>query len=237
VVRVQQRVRLRPAHHPLPLEPSGVGVDRQPPGQLSGELVVRQFALEAPRPTISRANTFGPSIIEAVLGRPSSRFVVVQAILATLGYVLSDDGEQVLLIHRDARPDDPHYGKYNPLGGKLEPGEDVCAGMRREVREEAGIECDVLEFAGTVSWPGFGANGEAWFGFVFRIPLWSGTPATSNPEGTLVWTNVADLLAGKVPVCESDLEFLPLVFGTKQQFHGVSPYENGKPLSWSHTLL
>jgi 8-oxo-dGTP diphosphatase len=63
------------------------------------------------------------------------------------------------LIHRNARPDDPHFGKYNGLGGKLEPGEDVVAGLRREVREEAGIACEELHLAGTISWPGFGKDG------------------------------------------------------------------------------
>ena len=40
-------------------------------------------------------------------------------ILATLAYILSPDGTQTLLIHRNARGDDQHYGKYNGLGGKL----------------------------------------------------------------------------------------------------------------------
>ncbi|WP_326562540.1 NUDIX domain-containing protein [Micromonospora sp. NBC_01796] len=100
----------------------------------------------------------------------------MQAILATLGYVLSPDGSRVLMIRRDTRPDDLHFGYHNGLGGKLEPGEDVVAGMRREIREEAGIECEALELAGTISWPGFGRNGENWFGFLFRITRWSGTP-------------------------------------------------------------
>ena len=43
-------------------------------------------------------------------------------ILATLGYLLSADGRQVLLVHRNLRPDDPHFGKYNGLGGKLDRG-------------------------------------------------------------------------------------------------------------------
>ena len=90
-------------------------------------------------------------------------------ILATLAYVFSPDGSRVLMIHRNARPDDAHYGKYNGLGGKLDRGEDVVAGLRREVREEAGIECDELHLAGTVSWPGFGKRGEDWFGFIFRV--------------------------------------------------------------------
>lgn len=162
----------------------------------------------------------------------------MQAILATLGYVFSPDGKQVLLLHRNARPDDIHFGKYNPLGGKLEPGEDIAECIRREVREEAGIECDELELAGTLSWPGFGRNGEHWFGFAFRIPKWSGTPLESNPEGTLVWTPIDDLLAGKVPVWESDHHFLTYIFnGEKRQFHGVCPYENGVPQRWTHSLL
>ena len=161
----------------------------------------------------------------------------MEAIIATLGYVLSRDGRRVLLLHRDARPDDPHYGKYIGLGGKVERGEDVCAGMRREIDEEAGITCDELELAGTISWPGFGRNGETWFGFVFRIPAWSGTPLDSNPEGTLEWVDIADVLAGRIPQWEGDLNFLPLVFAAKRQFHGVMPYAAGRPVSWSYSEL
>src|SRR5688500_12125641 len=81
-------------------------------------------------------------------------------IVATLGYVLSPDGNDVLMVHRNARPDDHQLGKYNGLGGKIEPDEDVLAGMRREIREEAGIDCTALQLRGTISWPGFGTQGE-----------------------------------------------------------------------------
>ena len=106
-------------------------------------------------------------------------------ILGVLGYVLSPNAEQVLLIHRLGRADDLHLGKYNGLGGKVEPGEDVVAAMRRELLEEAGIEADALQLRGTVSWPGFGVGGEDWFGFLFRIDQFHGTIAESNPEGVL----------------------------------------------------
>jgi len=66
----------------------------------------------------------------------------------------------VLLVHRNRRPGDAHLGKYNGLGGKLEAGEDVVACLRREVREESGLECDELVLRGTISWPGFGMGGE-----------------------------------------------------------------------------
>ncbi|MQA83150.1 MAG: NUDIX domain-containing protein [Streptosporangiales bacterium] len=161
----------------------------------------------------------------------------MQAILATLGYVLSADGTRVLMIHRDTRPDDLHFGRYNGLGGKLEPDEDVCAGMCREIGEEAGITCERLELAGTISWPGFGREGENWFGFVFRVPAWSGTPRRTNPEGTLEWVEVADLLAGKLPLWGGDAHFLPLVFGSTRQFHAVMPYADGRPTGWSYSQL
>jgi 8-oxo-dGTP diphosphatase len=157
-------------------------------------------------------------------------------ILATLGYVFSSDRSRVLLIHRNARPADPHFGKYNGLGGKLDPTEDVVAGFRREVREEAGIGCDELHLAGTVSWPGFGKGGEDWFGFVFRVTGYSGTPFAGNHEGTLEWVLIADVLT--LPLWEGDRYFLPLVFDpTFPKFHGVMPYRDGQPVGWSYSLL
>ena len=157
-------------------------------------------------------------------------------ILATLGYVFSPDRQRVLLIHRNARPQDPHFGKYNGLGGKLEPTEDVVAGFRREVREEAGIECDELHLAGTVSWPGFGKGGEDWFGFVFRVTRFSGTPRAANHEGALEWVAVADVLG--LPLWEGDRHFLPLVFDPAgPRFHGVMPYRDGRPTGWAFSVL
>ena len=155
-------------------------------------------------------------------------------VLATLGYVFSPDGSRVLMVHRNARPDDPHFGKFNGLGGKLDPTEDVVAGFRREVREEAGIECDRLRLAGTVSWPGFGRRGEDWFGFVFRVETITGTPLTGNAEGALEWVEVERVPA--LPLWEGDRHFLPLVFDpAAPQFHGVMPYRNGRPENWAYS--
>jgi len=157
-------------------------------------------------------------------------------ILATLGYVLSPDGKRVLMIHRNTRPDDQHWGKYNGLGGKIEPDEDVAAGMRREIREEAGIECEAMQLRGTISWPGFGKHGEDWFGFVFLITRYSGTPLQGNHEGTLAWVERAHLM--ELPMWEGDRQFLPLVFdGDPRAFHGVMPYRDGHMQSWNLTRL
>lgn len=157
-------------------------------------------------------------------------------IVATLGYVLSPDGQRVLMIHRNAREDDQHLGKYNGLGGKMEPGEDVASCMRREIREEAGIECVEMRLRGTLNWPGFGKRGEDWLGFVFVITRFEGTPLSSNPEGSLEWVALDALDA--LPMWEGDRHFLPLVFDTDPRpFHGVMPYKDGRMVSWDVTRL
>src|SRR5262249_8158231 len=131
---------------------------------------------------------------------------------------------------------DPHFGKFNGLGGKLDAGEDVVAGLKREVREEAGLECDVVKLAGTISWPGFGKHGEDWFGFIFRVERFTGTPGPANAEGTLEWVDVE--VVPTLPLWEGDRYFLPLVFNpSASQFHGVMPYRDGKPVSWSYSLV
>jgi 8-oxo-dGTP diphosphatase len=153
-------------------------------------------------------------------------------VLATLGYVLSPDGKRVLLIHRNARDDDHHLGKYNGLGGKMDRGEDVLTCMRREIREEAGIECVEMQLRGTISWPGFGRHGEDWLGFVFLITRFAGEPFRANPEGALEWVPVASML--DLPLWEGDRHFIPLVFDDNPcPFHGVMPYRDGRMLSWN----
>ena len=152
-------------------------------------------------------------------------------ILATLGYVLSPDRQRVLLVHRNARPGDQHLGKYNGLGGKMEREEDVAACMRRELREEAGIEATAMQLRGTISWPGFGRQGEDWLGFLFLITAYDGTPPPSNEEGTLEWIEVARIL--ELPLWDGDRQFLPLVFDADPRpFHGVMPYRDGRMVSW-----
>ena len=160
-------------------------------------------------------------------------------IVATLGYVLSPDREQVLLIHR-VRPGDHAHGKWNGLGGKVERDEDVAAGMRREILEEAGLEVTSMALRGTVSWPGFGPEGEDWFGFLFLVEGWAGEPLGENHEGELDWVPV-DVLLADPPLLDlwgGDRLFLPLVFdGDPRPFHGVMPYRDGHPVGWRYSRV
>ena len=154
-------------------------------------------------------------------------------ILATLGYVLSADRERVLLVHRNARPGDHHLGKYNGLGGKMERGEDAATCMRRELQEEAGIDVTAMTLRGTINWPGFGKQGEDWFGFLFVITGYDGTPPAQNAEGSLEWVEIPRIL--ELPLWDGDRHFLPLVFDADPRpFHGVMPYRDGAMQAWSY---
>lgn len=157
-------------------------------------------------------------------------------ILAALAYIFSPDGKQVLLVHRHRRINDPQLGKYNGLGGKLEPGENIVDCIRREILEESGLHCDELHLRGTISWPGFGKQGEDWFGFIFRVDRWSGNLTPENSEGTLEWVDVEQVL--RLPLWEGDHHFLPLVFAREAKaFHGVMPYRDGRPERWNVSFL
>ncbi|PZM77514.1 MAG: 7,8-dihydro-8-oxoguanine triphosphatase [Candidatus Melainabacteria bacterium] len=153
-------------------------------------------------------------------------------ILATLAYILSPDKRSVLMIHRNTRPDDLHYGKYNGLGGKLSDAEDIISGLVREIEEESGLTATDIKLRGTISWPGFGKNDEAWFGFIFRVDAYSGEAHKGNVEGALEWIDV-DKIAD-LNLWESDRLWLDMVFDdSPKMFHGIAPFKDGKLVSWN----
>ena len=159
-----------------------------------------------------------------------------EPIVGTLGYILSADRKKILLVHRTARPDDPHLGKFNGLGGKLKPDEDVLSCLLREIKEEAGIRCEKVTLRGTVNWTGFGPNGEDWLGFIFLVNQFSGTPLSRNEEGELAWYNLDKI--DTLPMWEGDKYFLPLVFdGDPRIFYGYMPYRNGRPVDWQYRRM
>lgn len=157
-------------------------------------------------------------------------------IIGTLGYILSADRKKTLLVHRNARADDQHLGKYNGLGGKMEPREDILGCMQREILEESGLVCTAMQLRGTINWTGFGPNGEDWLGFIFLITEWTGTPWERNEEGELGWHPLAGIM--ELPMWEGDRFFLPLVFDDDPRiFHGFMPYSGGTPLSWQYSRM
>ncbi|MCP3939374.1 MAG: 8-oxo-dGTP diphosphatase, partial [Actinomycetia bacterium] len=167
-------------------------------------------------------------------------------IVGTLAYLLDSDRDRVLMIRRDARPDDDHFGKVNGLGGKVDPDEGVVESLRRELLEEASVELGVIELRGTITWTNFGPKREQWLGFVFLVDSWTGDIPEANHEGTLEWIDLSRLLdacspdelvraSAELPMWEGDRHFVPLVFdGDSRVFHGTMPYDGDRPSGWAY---
>ncbi len=137
------------------------------------------------------------------------------------------------MIHRNKRKNDPHFGKYNGLGGKVDAGEDIITGMKREIFEEAGIKCMDMKLRGTINWKGFGGDDTGSFGFIFLITRYEGDVLKENPEGELFWHDLDKIM--ELNMWEGDRHFLPMVFDNDPRvFHGIMPYKGSKPQGWSY---
>jgi 8-oxo-dGTP diphosphatase len=182
-------------------------------------------------------------------GLVPSRTVAFTPKVGTLGYILDRATDQVLMIRRNARPDDDHFGKMNGLGGKVEPDEAIVESLRRELAEEANIDVVGVQLRGTITWSNFGPNEEAWLGFVFLIDAWTGSIPQENTEGSLEWVPLDRLLAAcdadpeirasaELPMWAGDRHFLPLVFDDDPRvFHGTMPYDRDRPLAWTYERI
>jgi 8-oxo-dGTP diphosphatase len=125
-------------------------------------------------------------------------------ILASLCY-LQHEGH-TLMLHRTKWADDMHAGKWNGLGGKFEPGESPEECVRREVREESGLEIHHPHLCGLLMFPAF--KGEDWYVFVFTAQEFSGE-LLENEEGYLKW--IPDAGVESLPLWPSDHIFLPWI--------------------------
>ena len=99
-------------------------------------------------------------------------------------FVLDDDG-RILLARRAYEPD---AGKWDVPGGFLEEGEDPVAGLRRELREEAGIEVEVGDFVGAFT-DTYGDAHEAnhVLNLVWEARIAKGEPTPNDDVSELRW--------------------------------------------------
>jgi 8-oxo-dGTP diphosphatase len=123
--------------------------------------------------------------------------------LATLCYLKR--GGETLMVHRIKKAGDMHLGKWNGLGGKLEPGETPEECARREIQEESGLTVTNPVFKGLLTFPAF-ANDEDWYAFVFVAREFEGE-LIDSPEGILRW--IADGELFNLNLWEGDKIFLP----------------------------
>jgi 8-oxo-dGTP pyrophosphatase MutT (NUDIX family) len=99
------------------------------------------------------------------------------------------DGDDRLLLVRHVE------GRWTLLAGAIDPGETPANAARRETREEASVEIDLLRLAGVFGgYPDFHGvypNGDevAWVTILFEAHIVAGAPAPGDDESAEVrWT-------------------------------------------------
>lgn len=149
--------------------------------------------------------------------------------------------EKILMLYRNKKgPTDYHHGKWNGLGGKLDPDESATEGALRETREESGIKSldpRQLELLGHLHFPNFKPHrSEDWMVWVFAADLSQKQVQEiqfSGPEGELHWIDPTQLL--ELNLWAGDREFLPKVL-SRQKFSGTLWYEGEllRRVEWAH---
>lgn len=139
--------------------------------------------------------------------------------LGTLCYIKHNG--KTLMLHRIKKENDMHKGKWNGLGGKLEPGETPEECVIREIHEESGLTIHNPILKGILTFPQFDGVDD-WMAFVFIAKEFTGQRIDS-PEGKLEWVNDAEVL--NLNLWEGDRIFLKWLDQDKF-FSGKFIYKN-----------
>lgn len=125
----------------------------------------------------------------------------IHAVCASCGYVKYDNplpatiglvvrGSRVLLLRRGIEPE---FGKWDTVGGFLSGDETAEDGLRREAREEIGLEVDELSFVGSFS-SIYGDTGLRTIGLAFRCSVTDDHAIELSGENTEYrWFELEDL--------------------------------------------
>lgn len=140
--------------------------------------------------------------------------------VGTLCYIRRDG--RTLMMLRTKVPGDPHWGRWNGLGGKMEPGETPEACVKREVLEESGLVLEDPRLRGILTFPAFEGD-DAWYVFLFEAFSFSGELRECR-EGFLEW--VDDSAIPTLNLWEGDHLFLSWM-AEGRFFSGRLAYESG----------
>lgn len=143
--------------------------------------------------------------------------------LATICYI--DNGQELLLMHRNKKPNDVHEGKWISVGGKLEVGESPEDCAVREIYEETGLVVEDMTLKGIITFPNF-TPGHDWYTYVFKVTAFSGELVEDCIEGTLEWVPYDQVL--HKPTWEGDYEMFKWILDDVPFFSAKFTYEKEK---------
>lgn len=108
----------------------------------------------------------------------------------TAGCVLIRDGKA--LVTQRAR--EPRKGRYDVPGGFLSAGEDVIDGLKRELREELGVEIDVsIDDCVQMVAHAYGQENDYVLALGFLAHLRSGEPTPNDDVADIRWVALEDV--------------------------------------------
>ena len=144
--------------------------------------------------------------------------------ITTLCYV--ENNGRWLMMHRTKKSVDENAGKWIGLGGHLREDETPEECIRREVREEAGLELRNLRLRGILTFilPDWGNE----LTFLYTAEAEGDRPLPECAEGVLRWVPVEEVLS--LPLWEGDRAFLPLLRSRPECFSMKLVYAPGGAL-------
>ncbi len=144
---------------------------------------------------------------------PECGFVSYGSSKPTGGALCEDDQGRLLLVRR---AHEPFAGRWDIPGGFLEEGEHPVEGIRRELREETGLEVEPLEFLGVwLDRYGGDSTAAATLNLYWTARVLGGEPQAADDVSELRWFRVAEL----PPPGELAFENVPLVLSAWRARH------------------
>ena len=145
----------------------------------------------------------------------------------TLCYIERD--EKYLMLHRVKKVNDENRDKWIGIGGRIEAGETPFDCVRREVKEETGLDLVTPRYRGIVTFVSnvFGTE----YMHLFTDKDTSGEPSDCD-EGELCWINKSDMC--RLNLWAGDMIFLKLLDSDERFFSLKLVYEGDSLVS--HTL-
>lgn len=141
----------------------------------------------------------------------------------TICYI--EEKGQYLMLHRIKKKHDLNQGKWIGVGGKFEKDESPDECMRREIREETGLEVLAYRYCGIVTF--VSDLYETEYMHLFTIQEYSGVIKECE-EGVLEWVPKNTL--SKLPHWDGDLIFLSLILDQERPFFSLKLVYRGDRL-------